>query len=185
MTINDFNKKLEERKRIIEENIPLGVATADTHAMMVQRIFTDGLNSSDSKIGNYATSPPLYVNTTLNAPIQKAPKGKYGETKFKTGAKKGQLHKTTYFESYKAFRQAESRESSFVNLRLFGNLQNDFSTGLKRVNNDSWVAVVRKDESGDKIKGAESKYGKVFFLTQDERKHFKDLLLFELQQLLK
>lgn len=181
MTINDFNKKLEERKRIIEENIPLGIAVADTHALMVQRIFTDGLNSSDSKIGNYATSPPLYVNTSLNAPIQKAPKGKYGETKFKDG----RPHKTTYFESYKAFRQAESRESGFVNLQLFSNLKIDFETGLKRVDNDKWVAVVKRADSGGKISGAESKYGKVFFLTQDERKHFKDVLLFELQQLLK
>lgn len=180
MTIAEFNKKIEERKRVIEENIPLGIAVADTHALMVQRIFVNGLNSSDSKIGSYATSPPLYVNTTLNAPIKKAPKGKYGETKFTDG----RPHKTTYFESYKKFRQEESRESSFVNLRLFGNLENDFKTGLKRINNDSWVAVVRKDESADKIRGAESKYGKVFFFTKDERKHFKDVLLFEMQKLL-
>lgn len=180
MTIAEFNKKLEARKKAIHENKPLGLAAADTHAMMVERIFIDGLNASSSKIGNYSTSPPIYVNTQF-APQKKAAKGKTGETKFKNGAP----HKTTYFESYKAFRQAEGRESSFVNLRLFGNLQNDFSTGIKRVDNDTWISFVKKDESGDKINGNERRFGLIFHTTKDERANFKKVLDFEMNKLLK
>lgn len=181
MTIDEFNKKLQAQKKAIEENIPLGIAAADTHAMMVERIFTDGLNSSGSKIGTYAIAPPMYIETKFGAPIKKTPKGKYGEEKFKNG----KPHKTTYFESYKAFRQAESKESSFVNLNLFGNLKIDFETGIRRVSNKIWESFVKRSDSGDKIDGTESKYGKVFFLTKNERENFKKVLQVEIERILK
>lgn len=179
MTVDQFNTKLAAQIEVISQHVPLGIAAGDTHALMMERIFVDGLNASGSKIGSYSTSPGMYVNTQF-APQKKAAKGKTGETKFKNG----KPHKTTYFESYKAFRQAEGRESSFVNLRLFGNLQNDLSTGLKRVDDDLWIAVVRKNENWKKIQGFQVKYGNVFSLTKDERSHFKKVLDFELKKVL-
>lgn len=186
MTINDFNKKLEERKRIIEENIPLGLAVADTHEMMINRIFEEGKTATGG-VHTYDTTEEIYISpdqTPRKFPLRGKPSDRakkitatnkkrlkeFGYTK--SESKAILVHKTTYFESYKAFRQALGKESGFWNLQLFGNLRIDFSTGLKRVDADRWISFVKRPDSIGKTE----KFRDYFRLNKEERLFFKTRL---------
>ena len=165
-TTNDFIQKLEQRYKDIVSNKPLGIAVAAVHEKMVKRIFEDGKNGNDGKIGAYDTSEPLYVSPN-KSPKSFPVKGKTGKTKYKNG----KPHKTGYFTSYKAFRQKIGREVSFVNLSLFGQLKRDFSNSLQRVNNNKWISGTKNNKNSDKVDGAVDRYGReVFQLTKDEKK---------------
>ena len=167
MTIKQFIEKQNKRLKEIEKGKAFGEAVANSHAKQVPRIFEQGIKSDGSKIGQYDSTDPLYVNPKT-APKSFATKGKTGKSAFKNGKK----HKTGYFTSYKAFRAKQGRETSFVNLRLFGRLQQDYSAGLRRVSPLKWVAEVKTNESADKIEGNKKRFGLTFALTKKEKTAF-------------
>ena len=165
MTQEQFNRKLDERlKQIAAANFLLPCVT-DAHASQVKRIFTEGINGNGARIGTYDNSNPIYINP--NQSPKKFPlKGKNGETTFKSG----KSHKTGYFDSYKAFRQAISRETNFVNLRLTEDLKFDFTNSLTLNGNTYQTGVKRNSE---KVEGIIKKYGdETFKLTIQERNNF-------------
>lgn len=179
LTIPEYIKLNEERLKKLAEGKPMGIAVATTHAAQVKRIYTKGKDSQDSKIGSYNSSDPLYVNP------KKSPKGfqvagKTGETAFSDGSP----HKTRWFPSYKAFRQQIGRETAFVNLRLSGQEQLDFSNSLIAVTPLKWTSGFKSDINADKSTGHERKYGKIFNLTKGEEELFTKTLQFETIKLL-
>lgn len=194
MTVDDFNKKLTAQIEVISKHVPLGIAAGDTHAMMVERIFDEGKTATGG-IHTYDRTTEIYISTD-QSPHKFTPKGKPSDRAKKISATyKKRLkefgytkaeskailkHKTTYFQSYKAFRQALGFESGFWNLQLFGNLRNDFSTGLKRTDNDTWISFVERPDS----MGKTEKFRDYFRLNKDERSHFKKVLDFELKKIL-
>lgn len=176
MTTKEFITKQRKKLNAIQkENKPLAIAATSIHSKQVQRVFEEGKNSKGTKIGIYDSSNSLYVNPK-NAPRSVPLKGKTGRTAFKSGKR----HVTGYFPSYKAFRQQQGRPTSFVNLTLFGRLKSDYSRPPQRVNVHRYIAGVNGVENTNKIKGVEDKYGRVFFLTQGERKQFLKILEKEL-----
>lgn len=179
MTTEQFNKKLDEQLSQISDAKFLLTSVTEVHARQVKRIFENGLNANGGKIGSYNSKDPIYVNP-LDSPVTFPPKGKTGETTFKSG--KG--HKTGYFDSYKAFRGAIGRSTSFVNLRLTENLKFDFTNSITRVA-DGYVTGVRDrimpeadipsndektKENVNKVNGIIAKYGAVTFMLSDEEK---------------
>lgn len=170
-TIAQFIQKQKRRLQEIEKGKAFGEAVANSHSVQVPRIFEKGIKSDGSKIGQYNSSDPLYVNPKT-APKSFPTKGKTGKATFKSGKK----HKTGFFTSYKAFRSGQGRESNFVNLRLFGRLQLDYTNGLRRISPLKWVAEVKTEESADKIEGNKDRFGLTFSLTKKEKADFfKDL----------
>ena len=167
MTTDQFAQKQKARLAKIEEGKSFAEAVANSHARQVPRIFDKGIKSDGSKIGQYNSSKDLYVNPKF-APKGFSTKGKTGKTTFKNGKK----HKTGFFTSYKAFRASQGRETSFVNLRLFGRLQLDYTNGLRRVSPLKWVAEVKTDINADKIQGNKERFGLTFSLTEKEREEF-------------
>ena len=167
MTTAEFNKKLDEQLIKISNAKFLLTSVTAVHSRQVKRIFEQGLNGDGVKIGNYNSSDPLYVNPD-DSPKSFPTKGKNGETTFKNGKK----HKTGYFDSYKAFRRAISRETGFVNLRLTENLKFDFTNSLTLMG-DVYVTGTKKKENTLKADGAINKYGVATFqLTDNEKQIF-------------
>lgn len=153
MTSQDLIKKIDDQLKKIEDAKFLFTCVSEVHARQVKRIFTDGLNGNGVKIGSYNSTDPLYVDPD-KSPKKFPTKGKTGSDTFKSGIK----HKTGYFDSYKAFRQAISRETSFVNLRLNENLKFDFTNSLT-LNGNVYQSGVKKKENVGKVDGATDKYG--------------------------
>lgn len=179
LTPAEYAAKLESKLNSLKTNDKaMGVAVFDTNAKMVNRIFVQGRDSSNSGIGSYNTTDPLYVNPKYS-PKSFPTKGKAGNSR----KKNGEAYKTAYFSSYKAFRDTIGRETGFVNLTLFGLLQNSVSNGIERNSNGRYITIL-KGEQGDKADGLEKKYGTIFNLTKEERENFLRVYEFEITKLL-
>lgn len=180
MTIEQYIAKMEKQKRELARSKAVNLAANTAHADMVERIFTEGNASSGAKIGQYDSSDPLYI-ASKDSPRNVPHKGKTGESTFKNG----KAHKTAYFESYKAFRQAVSRPTNYVNLDLFGRLKSEFENSVIRITNTSFEARLRTQESQDKATGNQRRFGKVIFgASNEERDTFRDVLRFEINRII-
>lgn len=180
MTTTEWINKQEQLWEKVASSQALGNAAFDTHRVMANRIFNKGLDSSGARIGNYNSTKPIYVNPK-NSPRKFATQGKTGKRR----KDNGQPYKTRFFPSYKAFREAIGREAGKVILNLFGRLQSDFVTGLRRKNNVEYESVLKESINQKKKSGLEKKYGKkIFSLTSQERIHFKETLEKEVSRIL-
>lgn len=205
MTTDQFleiNKKLFAD--IIERDIPLQIASQDTHAMQVTRIFVNGETSQGLLIGKgrYNDTDPLYVNP-IGAPGKGfTPAGKpfaFGKTKggkektvrATTRLVKGESkkHTTRWFPSYKAFRDEIGKETSLVNLELSGDLKSDFSNRERpiKVNVHEYVSGLKRDDSVKKVDGFKNKpyYGNIFAPTKEEQQNFQHIGLKEFNLLVR
>ena len=179
MTTKDFAKKLDSQLKQISDAKFLLTCVSDAHAKQVKRIFNDGLNSQGGKIGQYNNTDPIYINPN-QSPKKFQLKGKSGKTSFKNGKN----HKTGYFDSYKAFRQAISREASFVNLRLTENLKFDFTNSLM-LSGNTYITGVKRSENTDKVNGHIQKYGvETYTLSKSEKEQFRQCVINKLNAVL-
>lgn len=184
MTIAEYTNKIDQLIQQLEKEVkPLKIAVLSVNALRMKRIFQDGLNSNNSKIGTYNSSTPIYVSDN-QAPKKVNHKGKTGKP-IKSG----------YYDSYKDFRAAMGRESDFVNLRLTNDLQSDLSnspvTGdsvgkfdnLIKVNAFTYKVALKRDINIKKKQGLEKKYGPVFAHTAFEKGEYNKILSAELRSL--
>lgn len=186
MTAKDFITNLENKITSLNEvNKPFEVGVFTVISQMIPRIFEEGINSNGNKIGDYDSKKSIYVNTSINAPVKETPRGKDGKDTFKNGKKK----KTTYYSSYKEFRQRQGRESGFVNLDLIGELKLDIAKGESirdvnkfKVNSNEYSITVSKEINEKKVKGLEKKYGKIFTPTDKEIEKMIEVINFELKK---
>ena len=165
-----MRKQARDLKR---NNVPLEIAARTTHALITNRIFHEGKNSSDSRIGSYNTSTELWAS---DEDLRRA-----GTHRGKTG----NPTKTSYYRSYKALKQQQGFNANMVNLRMKNELQSDFANAriaegndappkpnTIKVNPNEYRIVLRKQINVDKKAGLEQKYGKIFSHTKAERKAF-------------
>jgi len=149
-------------------------AANDTLAAASERIFIDGKNSKNSKIGSYDTKP-FYANADTS-PVATNKTGKTGNT-IKGGYYQG---------GYKEYRSQQGRESAFINFRLSNDLQSDFNNserGFKPSQTGplEFSVVINRKENIKKIKGQEQRFGKVFTeFTKEEEKLMVDSFVFNL-----
>lgn len=175
MSTEEYITKLRTKLRELEQNNkPLARAVATVHAEQMERVFVKGQATTGS-IGSYNSTKPLYVNPKT-APRNFPTKGKTGKTKFDNG----KSHKTGFFTSYKSFRASQGRQTSFVDLKLSGQLQRDMSNSLTRLNPSVWVTGTKNKANSKKAEGAEAKYGNIFNLSKTEKEDFKEVLRDEL-----
>ena len=182
MTTEQFLANQQKKiDAILAKNIPLALAVSSSMGQQTKRIFTEGLNSQGSVIGNYSQNP-IYVNPK-NSPKGFTTKGKTGKTKFKDGT----THKTGYFVNYLAYKKSIGRNQSVqtIDLFLFGNLFKDWAKAASigaakatKINQNNYV-VTLKQENLDKVE----QY-KVTDLTSKEKKLFLDVLQFEFKKAL-
>lgn len=138
------------------------------------RIHEHGKDSDDQTIGQYSTKP-IYVNPK-NSPKGFAPKGKHGQTKFKSGIREGEQHKTRYFEQgYKEFK-------TYIGANLLGSVNLSLTGGLS---NQTIVIATDKgygigfmnDELYKRAEALERKYVKAIWTpTAKERTLFGEIV---------
>lgn len=192
ISVEEFKKRLERAaENLKKDNTPLKLATYTAVAVQAKRIFTDGRNTDGSQF-QYNSTTPLYLNpsTTFNGSKLGTPIGKTGKSVFESGAKKGQPHKTVYVKSYKDYREKIGREADFVNWELSGDLKLDFEnpqgstpTPIK-VSENEYLSGLKRTENIGKRNGLESRYGRIFWLSQSEKETFYSTASFELRRLL-
>lgn len=155
-TPETFIQKLDKVKADItsaEREIMFKVARV-INSDKSERIFTRGLNQNGRNIGKYSTKP-------IRISSKNSPRSFGSKTKYFAGG-------------YKAFKVSIGRGER-VNLRLFGNLQNDYVSSLTYRNNE-WQEGVKRQENVDKIQVLQNKYGQVFNFTKTEEKKAQQLL---------
>lgn len=76
-------------------------------------------------------------------------------------------------QEYVALRRRKGRETSFINLRLSGNLMKDYANGNKtRKKGRKLVASVKRQRNARLIEKNEDRFGDIFSLTTGERATF-------------
>ena len=179
-----FKKMQDQAKKLAKNNLPLEIGARTVHALITNRIFHKGRNSSNASIGSYNTSTELYVDDK-NLRRSGTHRGKTGKP-----------IKTSYYKNYRTLKQQQGFNPSVVNLRLQNELQSDFANvNMSPSNNSSpkpntikvsaqeYQIVLRKQVNVDKMDGLEKKYGRIFAHTKQEKKIFrkvvqKELILF-------
>lgn len=168
LTPDQFVKQLRERVNMLsKENKPLQIAAQTVHALRVNRIFHEGLDSNGGQIGTYATSPEVWIEND------------YHRRGGNNGGKTGRAKKTSYYQSYAAFKRSQGFGSNIV-LRQTNRLQSDFAnrqispnsdalpkSAPIKVNKDKYIERITS-ENIDKIKGREN----VFNFSNQERQTF-------------
>lgn len=175
LTTEQFIKQQREKIALLMSGKAIAIAAQDTHVKMVERIFEDGETSNGNKLG-YNTEDPLYVNPN-DSPKKFPTKGKTGKSKFSNG----EPHKTGYFGSYREYRQKIGRQAGFMDLQLFGNLRNDFSKGVVKLDSFTFVSTITNEANREKFK----KFQAYFKLSKEEREHFKQVLTEEILRILR
>jgi hypothetical protein len=112
MTTSEYIAKLECFKQKLEQNRPLAIAALAVHEIRAGRIFTDGIKTDGSQIGEYSTEP-IYVNPVTRSPKKFGVEGKHGDKKFASG----KPHATRYFAGgYYQYKVAIGRQANFVKI---------------------------------------------------------------------
>lgn len=191
-TVPEFINKLQRiSEDLLTNNKPLEIAVVDITPRIAQRIFQDGEKSDGSKIGQYDTKRSFYINPDFTPAANKSgsnskfpteglkpTKGKYGDHIFKNG----NVHKTTYVENYKDFRNRIGRPINFVNLHLSGDLESDFkSQNPVKVSDNEWHVKLKRDLNMKKIQGNEERFGKISAMQDKEQQHFVKVFETELK----
>lgn len=186
MKASEYIRRIDKVISELESDKALKIAVLDVNRTRVTRIFEKGLNSSQSKIGSYNATKPVYINPN-DAPRKGNQVGK-----------SGRKIKSLYYPSYKDFRKGMGRESSFINLRLNNELQNDLAnakiskgsnaiakpTPLK-INNNLYRVGLNIHINQKKIEGLEKRFGSILKHTTDEIDQFNKVVEFEMNKIIK
>jgi len=173
MTPAEFAKQLETKtERLKAENRPFKLAVYSTVGDMSRRIFVRGENENGQTF-DYNSTDPLYVSEARQKKVLTG-KGKNGSNTFKDGKK----HKTTYFESYKALREAQGLPSDHVIWKYNGDLMSDFINAKDvqdakpiEITTNEYRQVIR-GENITKYSGLSKRYGQFLNLQPAEIKKF-------------
>jgi len=151
-------------------------AVISTHALHSARIFGQGKAADGTLIGKYSKEETYVSNK--QSPVKMIPKGKTGRTKFKDGTP----HKSRYFEKgYFEFRQTIGRQSGKVDLRLTGQMQNDYQVDAR---GEIYVSGFSNTTNYKKATGNEDRFGKkIFKLSADEQEAFLNAFNTELSRI--
>jgi hypothetical protein len=165
--VDDLKKLVADLLEITSRNNieASGLTTYEKHET---RIFEQGKNASGNKIGDYSTK-----GITIES--------KNSPQKFKGKDKDGNPTVSKYFPGgYRQFRQTIGRESSFVNLELFGDMRKSYIPGWQ----DERYAIgfLTKAEADKAVKNEiRFKKGPIFELTESEIDYFVDNLMLPLE----
>jgi len=130
-------------------------AANDTLAAASERIFIEGKNAKDSKVGSYSTKP-FYANAKTS------PRATNG-----TGKTGNPVQGGYYAGGYREYRAQQGREAGFINFRLSNSLQSDFNNSesgfkLNQTGELEYSIVINRPENIEKIKGQEARFGTIF-----------------------
>jgi hypothetical protein len=190
ITLSQYIDKLKRaRADLTNADKPVFFAAQAALTTFSRRVFQRGESTSGSTF-KYNDTNPLYVDpkkTFGNTSALRPPRGKHGDTKFKSG----KPHKTTWVSSYKELRNIVGRESSFVNFEATGDLKSEIenrtSAGLtpRKISDADYEIRVTSDENAGKLLGLNTKYPNVFKFSESEKKEYYRVFNLEYLRLLR
>lgn len=178
MTTKQYIAKIDKSVKELTSGKFIYDCVSTVHGEQVDRIFLLGEASDGRKIGRYSEKETgIYVNPLTQSPKKFPVRGKTGKTKFASGKKAGQPHRTRWFKNYKAFRQQIGRQVSYVNLQLTTNLSSDYANSL-RVKGNTVQSLVKGKKNVAKFEGSIKRYGKrVWKLSKAEKLRLRNCVL--------
>jgi hypothetical protein len=154
---------------VANPNAQKRISTAAAFTVLAQykrRIFTDGLATDGSQIGQYSTKP-FYQNPNKLTGVAVGgvtPLGKNGLDIFKNGRKK----KTRYLSTgYKELRDLTGRQSDFVDLNFSGSTEGSIQVGESA---GEVVIGFINEKSAEIMQGQEERFGKEIIAVSDEER---------------
>lgn len=174
--VDSYLKALAKRmQKIGSSEKDFALIVNDTHADVVNRVFGQGKNSNNGKIGSYSTKPTLAGSSsfTTKSGFNKIAGSKTKRRKLKWATISSGGKNVALFEvpgGYKQIRSLDGRQAAFVDLTRSGELKGDFSRAALRQSPFVWLTGVRKPINSKKLQGIQEKYGNVFQPTKSERK---------------
>ena len=149
-------------KRVLEaQNKAVVTGMFDLQADLLTRVFTDGVDSNGTAIGNYSTRPMYYSLKNKTSQVRSSslkPSGKFSK---KSEFKNGNQRKSQYFAGgYSEFRKVVGRQNAKVDLRLTGSLQLAIQVGVSQ---NTVTLGFNNDEQFKKAEGNEKRFNKVIF----------------------
>lgn len=191
MSTQEFLEKLQRvQLNIATDDTPLKLGSYSAIALQSKRIFTDGLKTDGSQIGQYSTTPAYF---TASQARQKSavtpPTGKTGKDTF---ASTGQKHKSKFFDGgYKEFRAEQGLNSDYINLDYHGDLKSDFENikggfpTTRKVSNQEYItSIFARKDNVKKWEGLQERFGIIGNLTTTEKEAFYKTVRFELRKLI-
>lgn len=150
------------QKVLLAQTQSVNEGMIELRAEFIDRIFQDGRDSDNGKIGSYSTKPIYVSPDSLTSQVGKSglkPKGKNPNSKAKF--KNGKARKSQYFpDGYKGFRAAVGRQNEAVDLFLTGSLRGDIRLGSL----DGRVELAfTTDKQVQIAAGNESRFNKTIF----------------------
>ena len=172
MSFEPLIERLNEIAAELDKQVPdvaLVQSFNELQADFLQRVFVDGEDSDNKKLGNYSTKESYYSRSKFIQQAKFKPQGKGGQTEFKTVTRP---RKTMYIETgYKGLRDLQGRPVDKVNLDYTGSLKRAYRV-FKFGNS---VLFGQNDEmEHKKIKGLTDKYGEFQELTEQESQTLKN-----------
>lgn len=169
ITLEQYTERLQDLAKQGSERAIESVvipAANELLANIKNRIIDEGKKSDGSKIGNYSTKPAYFEKEQFIQKSKFKPKGKTGETKFKSGA----FHKSMYLEQgYKELRNIQGRPTDKINEFYTGSTMNSYQ--LQAIQNAVLLGLT--NEKSAKIRqGQEGRFGKIFYATKEEIENY-------------
>jgi hypothetical protein len=171
MTVDEFSNELDGKLNEIATGKAFFTSAGFLKDAMANRIFERGEKTEGGK-STYNDTTEIWVADNIG-PKKGDKKGKPN----KAGVQKST--KTTYYTSYKTFKQAMTNKSSFVDFMLNRELRSDFDTSVVQKEPNSLELRV-SELSAKKIEGSESRFGTYFEPTEEEANDFVQLVTDEI-----
>jgi len=190
MTPNEFAKVLESKiDELRRSNKPFEIAVKTSVAETVQRAFVNKRNENGESF-QYNSTTPIYVSDN-QSPQKLSHKGKNGNSKTKSG----KPHKTTYFDSYKSFRDSIGRDTDAVDWQLTTDLMSDYGNSpigtseasldpAVRLDPNLYITHLTRSINIAKYNGLSQRYGQFLTLSQSEKERFYKINELELSSFL-
>lgn len=160
MAVKGYDELIDEVNKMMQLDKVYLAATSTVLAAQKQRIFQDGKDVKEAKIGEYSTNPISIANN-------KQAKNT-GKTYFKGG--------------YREYKSLVGKGSSFVNLRNTDQMMFDLGTVV--VGPKQFGIGFKNNFNADKSEWAEKKYSKEIFSTTDaEDNLFVSVVEFEINKI--
>ena len=166
--MSDFSQVFDLFDELARNDNALRVAALTAHTVHKDRIFGKGEDAAGGTIGKYSRKP-LYVSQS-QSPVRLNPKGKTGKNKFKDGT----AHKSQYFDQgYFGFRGQVGRQTGFVDLRLSGQMEQDYGLDARA---GAYVSGFSNSTNYKKATGNEAHFKKdIFSVSEEEMDVFVDV----------
>lgn len=196
MTPDEYAQSLRLKiESLRTKNTPFQLAVLTSVATVAKRAFSGKQNDKGQSF-SYNSTDPIYISDD-QSPRKLSRKGKTGRSTFEST---GQPHKTTYFNSYKDFRDNVDRKTDAVNWQLTGDLMSDYGSlqapgnknppnlnelrPARKINVNEYITALDRPVNIKKYNGLSDRYGDFLQCSDAEEKQFFEVLEFELNKFL-